>query len=317
MIGRWVTAWCRDMLRDWDRFWFAPQAPHTLGMIRLLAGGMLFYTHCVWALNSAAFFGSNSWLPAESSRQWAGSFWTPLWSLQSPWGLGVFHLVALTIIAMATVGWKTRITTKLSWLVALAYVHRLHGALFGLDQVNVMLAMYLAVGPSGDAYSVDQWLRRRRGAGEAAPTWGANFAIRLMQVHLCVIYLFGGIGKMQGGSWWDGVAVWYAAASFEYQSMDMTWLVRHPVLVSALSHITTFWETFYCATVWPRATRWLTLGLAFAVHGGIALSLGMITFGLAMIFANMAFIPPDLIRSLTDRVALWFGAPSREAHAQA
>lgn len=297
-----VSRWWKDVVEGWNWFWYTPQSPETLGLLRLLAGAMLFYTHLVWALDLKAFFGPDAWLPGATARQWAGNFWTPLWHIESMPLLWTVHLIGMAVIALAAVGWKTEITSKLSWLVALAYVHRMHGALFGLDQVNLMLAMYLAFGPSGDAYSVDAYLRRRRGEPVRGANWRTGVAIRLMQVHLCVIYLFGGIGKAQGALWWDGSAVWFAVASYEYQSMDMTWLVRFPMLVSALSHITTFWETFYCALVWPRITRPIALGLAVAVHGGIALFLGMITFGLAMIFANMSFLEPSFVRSLTDRL---------------
>ncbi len=64
------------------------------------------------------------------------------------------------------------------------------------------------------------------------------------------------------------------------------------MLFSALTHVTVFWEVFYCALVWPRLTRPIVLLIAVAVHGGIAMFLGMITFGTMMIVANMIFIEP-------------------------
>jgi hypothetical protein len=73
------------------------------------------------------------------------------------------------------------------------------------------------------------------------------------------------------------------------------------LVFSALSHLTVFWEIFYCALVWPRLTRPLVLAMAVAVHGGIALFLGMVTFGTIMIVANAAFISPDWISRLADR----------------
>lgn len=117
---------------------------------------------------------------------------------------------------------------------------------------------------------------------------------------MCIVYLFGGISKMKGFMWWDGSAAWYAVANLEYQSLDMTWLVYYPAFVSLLSHTTVFWETFYCFLVWPKFTRPVMLFLAVCVHGGIALFLGMSTFGLAMLIGNMAFVSPELIRSLVD-----------------
>jgi hypothetical protein len=42
---------------------------------------------------------------------------------------------------------------------------------------------------------------------------------------------------------------------------------------------------------------------AVAVHGGIAMFMGMITFGLAMIFANLSFLKPETVRRWVDPVA--------------
>ena len=67
----------------------------------------------------------------------------------------------------------------------------------------------------------------------------------------------------------------------------MTWLASHPVLIALASHATVFWELSYWALVWNRFTRPLVLWMAVFVHLGIALFMGMITFGLAMIIANL------------------------------
>ena len=49
--------WGREVARAWDRFWFTPQQPHTLALIRIFGGAMLLYTHLVWTLDLEAFFG--------------------------------------------------------------------------------------------------------------------------------------------------------------------------------------------------------------------------------------------------------------------
>jgi hypothetical protein len=111
---------------------------------------------------------------------------------------------------------------------------------------------------------------------------------------------------MRGGTWWDGQAMWLAFASLEYQSLDMTWTVHYPWLLAALTHITVFWETFYCFLVWPKVTRPVCLALAVLLHLGIALCLGMKTFGLAMIVGNLAFVYPEAVRDFARRLALIF-----------
>jgi hypothetical protein len=114
---------------------------------------------------------------------------------------------------------------------------------------------------------------------------------------------------MRGETWWDGTAVWRALANYEYQSLDMTWLVHYPFIIALASHLTVFWETFYCVLIWPRATRPFFLAMAVAIHGGIALFLGMITFGLAMIIANIAFVPPRVVQWMLAPVTRLFDKP--------
>jgi hypothetical protein len=108
---------------------------------------------------------------------------------------------------------------------------------------------------------------------------------------------------VSGLSWRGGSAVWWAASSLEYQSLSLTWLASWPLLTALLTHATVFWETFYCCLVWNRFARPVMLWMAVAVHGGIAMFLGMITFGLSRIFANLSFLQPATVRRWIDPLA--------------
>jgi hypothetical protein len=300
-----IAAWSRTALRGWDQFWFTPALPHTLALIRILGGAMLLYTHAAWSLNLISFLGHDSWLNADTvALMNAGAdgknfAWSYLYWVDSPALLWTLHIAGLVVFAMLTVGLFTRASAVLAWIITLSYCHRLSGTLFGLDQINAFIATYLMLGDSGAVWSVDRCVVKRRGAdGGIRPSIGTNIAIRLLQLHMCVIYLFGGIGKMRGEMWWDGSALWFAIASLEYQSLDMTWTVHHRWLLALLTHVTVFWETFYCVLIWPKATRWLCLTMAVMVHLGIAVALGMKTFGLAMIIGNLAFVYPETVRDV-------------------
>ncbi len=264
---------------------------------------MLFYTHAVWSWDLVGFFGAEGRLPASFAQRMHGTAfaWSHLYSVQSPWLLWIVHFAALGILAMFALGLWTRWTSILAFLVTVSYAHRAIGALFGLDQINGFLALYLAVGPSGDLCSIDRWLQRRQGRDDPGPSVTANLAIRLIQVHMCVVYLFAGLGKLLGPSWWAGTALWGAFANFEYQTLDMTWVAWHPILVNLITQVILFWEISYAALVWPRLTRPLVLALAIPLHLGIAICMGMITFGLIMLVGNMAFLPPSLTRRVLVR----------------
>ncbi len=298
-------AYTNSVVEAWDRFWFTPSRPHTLAAIRILGGAMLLYTHLVWTLDLNAFLGKDSWVTSEvATKLGTGTdgrifTWSYLSYVESGALLWTLHIAALIILAMLTIGLWTRVTSVLSFIIAVSYCHRLTGSLFGLDQINVFIAMYLMIAPCGAAYSVDRWLRQRRGQMDADPLHvSTTIATRLLQLHMCVIYLFGGIGKMRGELWWDGSAAWFAAANQEYQSVSLTWLVYQPWLIALITHLTVFWETFYPVLVWPKLTRPLCLAMAVVVHGSIAIFLGMPTFGLAMIVGNMVFVSPEVVQQL-------------------
>ncbi len=200
------------------------------------------------------------------------------------------------------IGCWTRTTSILAAVITISYAHRSAGVLFGLDQVSSLLLLYLAIGPSGAAYSVDRWRALRRGrSSRGQPRIDANLAIRLIQLHMCLIYLVAGLGKLLGETWWAGTALWGAFANFEYQTIDMTWLAWHPLLVNLVTHTILFWEISYCVLVWPRLIRPLILALAIPLHLGIALSMGMMSFGLVMLVGNLAFVSPAVVRNHPGR----------------
>jgi len=319
-----VRNWCHEILDIWNRFWFTPTDPAMLSLIRILAGLMLFYTHLVWSFDLEAFMGQGGWVSADllqqmwDEQQLAGErvyFWSHLFWIQSPVLLWIVHIASLIIFAMFTVGLFSRVTAVLTFLLTVSYIHRASGALFGLDQINAMLALYLMIGPCGARYSIDRWWKRRKEGNvrrEVGPTISGNVAIRLIQIHMCVIYFFAGTRKLLGASWWDGSAMWLSAANYEYQSIDLTWLANWPLLGAALTHLTILSEVFYCVLIWNRLSRPVILFLVIIMHFGIASSMGMIPFGLVMIIGNLAFISPAIVRRILER-----GGSSKQAAASA
>ena len=310
--SHWIVDYLRDIVRLWDQFWFTPCLPHTLAAIRIATGLMLLYTHLVLGTRLLAFLGADAWVTGQAAATLHANdyAWSYLWYVDNPTILWLHHGLTMLVTLCFACGLMSRITIPLAWFLQLMYMHRLTGSLFGLDQMTTMLTMYLMLTPCGSVWSVDAWLRNRKAKGadgsmshrwwlpKAEPSVAANVGTRLLQLHLCVIYLFGGVSKMRGEMWWDGTALWFAVSNYESQSLDMTWIVRYPLFFAALSHLTVFWETFYCALVWPRITRPLVIATAFMVHGGIAAALGMITFGTTMIIANCIFISPQTVGRL-------------------
>ncbi len=294
----------RLMAADWNAFWYTPADPTLLGLLRVLTGLMLVYTHAVWGLALADFFGPKSWLsPSLVQSMHGGQYVVSFWFWLPEQWMWPAYVVSLVLLGMFTVGLWTRVTSALALFVSISYANRVPAALFGLDQINIMLTLYLTIGPSGSALSLDRLLLVRRSKGQAAPpaaSISANLAQRLIQVHMCVIYFFAGISKLQGPSWWSGEAMWRAFANLEYQSLDMTWLAWHPWIFNVMTHVSVLWEIFFCVLIWRPRWRPLILAMAVVLHVGIGACLGMWTFGLIMLVGCAAFLPNETVRRLAS-----------------
>ena len=291
--------WQADWARAWNAFWFTPADPLPLAVVRIATGAILTWSCLVWLLDADAFFGPRGWLAPGSVWRMNDQPWQWSWffSADGPNAVRVLAGIALVAAVLLTVGLATPLAAVVSLAGLVAAANRAPLNTFGLDDTLGMILVSLALGPSGARLSLDERFLGA-GAGRGAPSVRANVALRLLQVHLCVVYFFSGCGKLFGPSWWEGTALWGAAANVQYRTLDLTWLARHPLVVNALTLATLFWEVGYAALVWPRLTRPVVLALAGAVHLGIGLTMGMMEFGLAMIVANLAFVPADTWRRL-------------------
>jgi len=286
----WLAAWGIG----WNRFWFTPSDPLLLSLLRILAGGLLTWSSVVWLLDAEGFFSSTAWqAPANvwrlNDQPW---HWSWYFSANSATSVRLLAIVTLVASALLTLGLATPLAAIVTLLGFLSAVNRAPLNAFGFDDAIGLVLVPLVIGPAGARLSLDRLLRSQLVV--PGPSVRATIALRLIQIHLCVLYFFSGTGKLLGASWWEGTALWGALANSQYQTLDLTFLAWHPLIINALTLGTLFWEISYAALIWPRLTRPLVLAIAIPVHLGIGLAMGMMEFGLAMLVANMAFLPPDL-----------------------
>jgi len=270
---------------------------------------------------------------ARGTRSW--SLW---FDLTDPAGMAAVHAVVVLIAFLFTIGFCTRVTSALTWMCSMWYIHRSPVILFGVDTMQTIMLLYLMIGPSGAALSVDRLIARwwsqnklrvinrwralwRKSPLTAdqifpavysptpVPSVSANVAYRLIQIHVCIIYLVAGLAKLMGAAWWRGTAVWGTLANYEFAPMQFeiyNWTLRQIAGVRWIFHIflavsgwfTLAFEISYAYLIWRPSTRWWILAGAIILHGFIGLFMGLKTFSLMMLVMNMAF--------LTNQETNWF-----------
>ncbi len=314
--------------RGWNTFFFTPADPTVLGLMRVAVGLLAFWSLFVLGLDLYDYFGSSAWAdPAliwQTQRQRQPLSWS-FWFLVPDPLLRPVWIGCLVILGLYTVGLFSRVTGVLAWVIIVSTVRRVPIALFGFDQIISTLALYLAATfASGQAVSLDRFLRRWRDARSVArsrrpdgstggrqvtalepsvprPTIAANLAIRLIQLHLAFIYAMAGLAKLQGPSWWTGMAIWGTMTAGEFVSRDFTGLAGWPSILNLLTHASLAFELLYPVLIWVPVLRPLMIAGAILLHLGIAIvAPGLTEFGLAMIAANLAFCSGIWIRGLVS-----------------
>ncbi len=311
----------QSTVRGWNAFFFRPADPTPLGLIRVAAGLLAFWSLLVYGLDFHDFFGPDGWADADAVNAVQGLRLPHAWSfwfyVPDPLARPVW-LLGLAVLLMFSAGLFSRVTAVLAWVIVVSTVRRLPVTLFGFDQIISTLLLYLAVsGASGQAVSLDRFLgrwrrarveaaeRHRKGRATFTMTSGvpsssvsANLGLRLIQLHLCLIYGMAGFAKLQGRAWWDGMAIWGTVAAGEFRLVDLTWLAAAPWVLNAMTHASLLLEIGYPVLVWVRPLRPMVVGAAIGLHVGVGLVLGLGEFGLAMIAANLAFFSGFWLRSL-------------------
>lgn len=283
---------------------------------------------------------------ARSIREY-GEYWgldprrvyaigAPVWSIwfhiTDPTVAFTLHLIFIGVAVLFTLGVGGRVTAAVLWFAFLSYIHRAPSTLFGVDTMMLIVLMYMMIAPCTAALSLDRviarWWRNRQGMDplpdKPALSVSANFALRLLQVHLCFIYASAGLAKLKGESWWNGTAIWGTLANFEFAPMQsplyvalLELLVANRTILEAFlfagTYFTLFFEIGYPFLIWNRYTRWLMLFMAVVLHGLIGICMGLRTFAFMMLVMNMAFLPQGVVHWFLGRLRAWLPGPPSEA----
>ena len=295
--------------RNWNTFWFKPSDPFALSVMRILSGLIALYVIGSYSVDLMVFFGPQGILPVEVVDQLsdAGAVRFSLLNyLSTPFELYTVHTISLIILVLFTLGLWTRVTSVLAWLIVLSYVQRAPILIAQVEQVLVFVLFYLCLGPCGKALSLDHWLAKRKEDTPPRQTkfFSATLSTRLIQVHLCVVYLMMGVAKLAGVegvnelTWWRGDAVWWMAVRPDTHLLDVTGLLAgHNYLVNAWTHLIVLFELTFAVFIWNPLARPLLLGIGVVMWLSLAVLTGLLPFALLMLTANLAFFSPDFLRA--------------------
>jgi len=159
---------------------------------------------------------------------------------------------------------------------------------YGMDNFTTIGLFYLMLSPLPDKCSLDH---KCRNIALKNPQLQGLFR-RVLQVHLCIIYFFGGLAKCAGPDWWNGNSLWRALTQTPFNIISPEILVKWKDLFPVVGISVWLIEIGYPLLIWSKRTRNIWLICVIMMHVAIGLTMGMYLFSLVMIVLNVAAFGP-------------------------
>ena len=300
----------RALIGRWQRFWFEPSSPTSLGVCRVLFYGALF---AVYAREDFAGWASVS-----------TGYWRPVWIfdvlglqvLSAEW-LRVLDMAWKIALILSAIGLATRLCMAAAFPLGLYYFGLPHnfGQTYHFDALVVFVLGIFALSRAGDAWSLDALFARARVASRGGapvpptppPSGEYTWPSRMVWVAMALVFFAAGASKLRrSGLEWitsDSLAIHLMRAAYHVSDADPIgpfglWIAQSTLLTRALAATTIVVEFAFPLALVSRYARWFFVPSAFLMLVGIRVLMGP-TFGTFLI-CSVFWVP-------WDRVGAWLG----------
>ena len=305
--------WLKDKffigIQQWDSFWFKPVDTISLACFRFCFCSVLLVMYLIRFFDIRMFFYENGLLSSAGAKTIYKMYAKNSFSfiISSDALLYICYLSFIIALLLMALGVGGRLVALIAFVLHLVFLQRNPSIIFGADVIATFWLFYLVFAQSNKQVKwAHYFLHKRKGLisdRSEKGDWLNTMSLRFIQIQLCIIYMFSGLEKLKGSSWWEGTAIWEALSFYDFTLIDFSFLLSFPVLVGLIAVFTVLFEIYFPVLVWTKLRKtFLILGVFF--HIGIAISLNIYFFAFIILSAYMAFIPPNALRAFFVRLKL-------------
>ena len=290
----------RSLARAWNEFFFQPQPPTPVALFRIAYGLLVIAALALLRADWFTWYGTRGMTTLETMQKMEPGTRINLFALMPPgdaWVEALFW-VFLGFAVMLTAGFLTRLSS-IAVFLCLCSVHE--RSLYILNAGDTLLRVtgfFLMFAPAGAAFSVDRWLRIRRGkeGPEIAPK--PPWAQRMIQIQLSLAYFVTFYFKTLGPGWLDGTALYYVYRLDEFRRFPAPAFLQDPLMVRLATWGTLGLEFALGVLIWFRELRYPILLAGAALHLSLEYMLNIPLFQWIILSTYVTFeCPEDLTRA--------------------
>jgi hypothetical protein len=288
----------------WDQFFFATQSMLPVAIFRIVLGVNLFVMYAIRFRDWKFFFTDEGFVRSDQALEILPEFFRPVWAWYPATGSMTFVLSLVFLLALLclTLGVGGRVTALISFVLHIAFMQRNFAIIYGADIIASFFLFGLIFTDNSRRLSLLGFWRARKVAPGRINELFASVGVRLIQIQICLIYGYTGLEKLKGPSWWEGTAVWAVIGNRQIMMFDTSWLKNIPLAIAVMTFSTILFEVYFPILVWIKGIRKWLLAAGVAIHGMIAITVGLVFFSTAMCSTYFLFADPEWLESLLAKI---------------
>jgi hypothetical protein len=308
----------RGLFRSWNEFFFKPQPPTSICLFRIFYGLIVIADLLLIRPEWLMWYGPHS---IASFSTMNALYHGPNMGLfqilpQTDFAINAFFWVFLLFAVMLTAGYMSRFAAVAVY-VCLSSIQMRNGYILNSgDTLMLVCGFFLMFAPTGAMFSVDHWLRVRRGAADNSVPMCSPWAQRMLQIQTAVVYFSTFWWKSIGTLWVNGTAVYYALRLEDFRRFPIPAL-HNMYLIRTLTWSTLVVEFSLGVLIWFKETRYPVLIAGICLHIGIEYAMNIPLFEWMAVATYVNFIyPEDLPRIESWFQTRWKALAGKLAHAR-
>jgi len=268
----------------------------SLALFRLLFGSCLFIDIFYRLFYVSEFYSDQGVLPRDVLTSQFLNLWE--WSVFLFSGQVVLVtallVVMLFFIATFTLGFYTRVSSFIVWVLLVSLHARNQVVLHGGDDVFRALMFWCMFAPLGAEFSIDRYMNP---PAKGTPRTVLSFGAASLMLQLLFVYIFTALLKWDREWWVDGTAVYYALSLDQFTSSVGQFFRNFPLLMRGMTYSTVMLEFLGpFSVIMPIyfLRRRIFVPAAFIIfHFGLAINMVLGMFPWTCMAAWLMVLPPE------------------------
>lgn len=302
------------IMSRWDKFFFEEKPTEGIALFRIIWMSLILGYFLIDLGNIQDFYGPHSLISQTTARDQFPFLHANVFNLFHSSYQTVYFLMGAYGFAIfcSLIGFFTRSSLIATLILMTSFHQRSIWFLSSSEMLMRLITILLIVSPCGHSLSLDSILGRFFPQFKKKKMWPV-WALRLIQIQISVVYLWTVLHKLQGSTWLDGTAVYYATRLEGMANFSIPFMMNSIIFLKLASWGTLLIETALGTLIWTKKYRKPVIYGGILFHLVIEYVMSIPFFEWYMMALLVNFFTPEELKGFVMRGVDYFAGEIQDS----